>query len=92
MPSLHAGFAIAVSCALAASLGGRAARAAAWLSAPLVALAVVATGNHFVFDIAAGAVATGIGFVVGEALARVTDRLSVARGAVPVAAPAPSVA
>ena len=76
VPSLHAGFAIAVSAALAASLRGRAARTGGWLWAPLVALAVVATGNHFVFDIVAGAVATGAGFLVGEALAHRTRRFA----------------
>ena len=90
VPSLHAGFAIAVSAALAASLSGRGARTAAWLWAPLIALAVVATGNHFVFDIAAGAVATGAGFLVGEALAHGTRRFAPRGDAAPVPAPSPA--
>jgi membrane-associated phospholipid phosphatase len=66
VPSLHAGFALAVSAALAASARRRVVRAAAWLWAPTIALAVVATGNHFLFDIAAGVVATAAGFALGE--------------------------
>src|SRR5262245_22471876 len=71
VPSLHAGFALAVSAALAAAATKRTTKLLAWLWAPTVMLAVVATGNHFVFDIAAGVVATLAGFVVGAALSRV---------------------
>ena len=46
------------------------ARVAAWTWAPLVCLAVVATGNHFVADIVAGVVVTIIGFFAGGAAAR----------------------
>jgi hypothetical protein len=81
VPSLHAGFAIAVSAALAAALHGRLARAAAWLWAPVVCLAVVATGNHFVADIAAGALVTIAGYALG--------RLTVTRPPLS-AAPAPA--
>jgi hypothetical protein len=77
VPSLHAGFAFAVSAALAASVSSRRARLAAWLWALVVGLAVVATGNHFVFDIAAGIAVT----VVGYALARALPRLSASRPA-----------
>jgi membrane-associated phospholipid phosphatase len=66
VPSLHAGFALAVSLALAAAVGGtwRKLLALAW--APLVCLSVVATGNHFVFDIVAGFAITGLGYAVGR--------------------------
>jgi membrane-associated phospholipid phosphatase len=70
VPSLHAGFALAVSAALASSARRRLTRAVAWLWAPTIALAVVATGNHFLFDIAAGAAVTAVGFALGEALRR----------------------
>jgi hypothetical protein len=33
---------------------------------PTIGLAVVATGNHFVFDIVAGLVAAGAGYVLGN--------------------------
>ena len=75
VPSLHAGFAIAVSVALARALRGRSgAVALTWLWAPVVALAVVATGNHFLFDIAAGAAATAGGFAVAETAALAARR------------------
>ncbi len=38
----------------------------AWLWAPTVCLAVVATGNHFVADIVVGAVVTGVGYGLGK--------------------------
>jgi hypothetical protein len=64
VPSLHFGFALAVSLALAGSARRRWTRALALAWAPTIFLAVVATGNHFVFDIAAGITATGLGFGV----------------------------
>jgi PAP2 superfamily len=70
VPSLHAGFAVAVSAAIASSLRRTWARVAAWTWAPLVCLAVVATGNHFVADIVAGVVVTVIGFCAGRAASR----------------------
>jgi hypothetical protein len=71
VPSLHAGFALAVSAALAAAATRRWLQLLAWLWAPTICLAVVATGNHFVADIVAGAVVTVVGFVLGRAVARV---------------------
>jgi PAP2 superfamily len=62
VPSLHAGFALAVSAGLAAVARGRGWKLLAWLWAPTIALAVVATGNHFVTDIAAGIAVTIAGF------------------------------
>ena len=38
--------------------------------APIIGLAVVATGNHFFFDIAAGVTVTVAGYVVGNAVDR----------------------
>ena len=78
VPSLHAGFAVAVSAALAAAAGSRLGAIAAWLWAPTVCLAVVATGNHFVTDIAAGVVVTVVGFALGRAATRPEPRLAVA--------------
>lgn len=62
VPSLHAGFALALGIAVAMSTRRRLIQIAGLAWGPLIALAVLATGNHFVFDIAAGLVATGIGF------------------------------
>jgi hypothetical protein len=70
VPSLHAGFALAVSAALAAAVRHPAARVAAWAWAPIVWLAVLATGNHFVLDIVAGIVVTVLGYGAGRAASR----------------------
>jgi membrane-associated phospholipid phosphatase len=62
MPSLHVGFATAVGIALALALRRRWGQVLALLWGPVVALSVVATGNHYVLDIAAGLAVTGLGF------------------------------
>jgi hypothetical protein len=62
VPSLHCGFALAVSLVLAGSTRRRWTRALALAWAPTIFLAVVATGNHFVLDIVAGIAITGLGF------------------------------
>lgn len=74
VPSLHAGFAVAVSAALAAAATRRAWRVAAWVWGPTVCLAVVATGNHFVTDIAAGIVITVLGYALGRAVRAMPGR------------------
>jgi hypothetical protein len=71
VPSLHVGFAFAISIALAFALPRWWAKTLVLLWGPLVTLAVVATGNHFLFDAAAGLVVTGAGFAVGTVLPRV---------------------
>ncbi len=70
VPSLHVGFAVAIGIALAASFRHPVAKAISLMWGPIVGLAVVATGNHFVFDIAAGVVAAGLGYLLGTALTR----------------------
>jgi hypothetical protein len=74
VPSLHAGFAVAVGAALAAAATRRVWRIAAWLWGPTVCLAVVATGNHFVTDIAAGIVITLLGYALGRAVRAMPGR------------------
>jgi membrane-associated phospholipid phosphatase len=55
MPSQHLAFAVVTGTGVAARARSRPGRAA-WRSYPaLVALVVVATGNHYVLDVAAGA-------------------------------------
>src|SRR3954463_4836593 len=66
VPSLHVGFAVAVGIAVAAAVRHPLAKALALLWGPTIGLAVVATGNHFVFDIAAGLVASGLGYAAGR--------------------------
>jgi hypothetical protein len=74
VPSLHVGFAVAVGIAVAAAVRHPLAKAVALLWGPAVGLAVVATGNHFVFDIAAGVVASGAGYALGLLALRATER------------------
>jgi membrane-associated phospholipid phosphatase len=66
VPSLHVGFAVAVGVAAAFALRRPWAKAIALMWGPLVSLSVVATGNHYVFDIAAGLLVTGLGLAVGR--------------------------
>ena len=70
VPSLHVGFAVAVGIAVAATLRHPVAKAIALLWGPIIGLAVVATGNHFVFDIAAGLVASALGYAAGRMVTR----------------------
>lgn len=56
VPSLHAGFAVAIGIALALVVARPWLKLLAVMWGPIVMVAVVATGNHFVFDIAAGLV------------------------------------
>jgi membrane-associated phospholipid phosphatase len=79
VPSLHAGFAFAVGTALAVALRRPWAKALALLWGPAVTLAVVATGNHFLFDVAAGLVVTAAGFVAGRSATWLLARRSPAR-------------
>src|SRR3954447_17266038 len=70
VPSLHVGFAFAVGVAIAAAVRNPLVKLLAHLWGPAIALAVVATGNHFIFDIAAGMVAAVIGYGLGLLVSR----------------------
>jgi hypothetical protein len=70
VPSLHVGFAVAVGIALAAALRNPALKLLALLWGPTIGLAVMATGNHFVFDIAAGVVVAAAGYGLGTLAVR----------------------
>jgi len=70
VPSLHVGFAVAVGIAIAAAVRNPLLKTVALLWGPTIGLAVVATGNHFVFDIAAGLVASAAGYGIGTVAAR----------------------
>jgi membrane-associated phospholipid phosphatase len=74
VPSLHVGFAVAVGIAVAAAVRNPLAKTLALLWGPTIGLAVVATGNHFVFDIAAGLVASLLGYGAGTVAARAGAR------------------
>src|SRR3954451_21925335 len=72
VPSLHVGFAFAVGIAVASATRNRALKVLGHLWGPIVALAVVATGNHYVFDIVAGMLAAAIGYGLGALVAKGT--------------------
>jgi len=80
VPSLHVGFAVAVGVAIASAVRNPAVKGLALLWGPTIGLAVVATGNHFVFDIAAGVVAIVVGYALGDLVTR-------GRGTSPAPAP-----
>ncbi len=74
VPSLHVGFAFALTVALAVALPGPwRLLALAW--GPLVTLTVIATGNHFVLDAIAGLVVTGAGYLAASYGPRLARRL-----------------
>ena len=62
MPSLHVGFAVAIGIALAAAFRHRGRQGARAAVGPDDRPRRRATGNHFVFDIAAGVVAAALGY------------------------------
>jgi hypothetical protein len=74
VPSLHVGFAVAVSIAVAAAAHRPVVKALALLWGPAIALAVVATGNHFIFDIVAGLLASALGYGAGHVIRRAQAR------------------
>jgi membrane-associated phospholipid phosphatase len=65
VPSLHVGVALAVSLALAATARRRWLKLLALLWAPVVTLAVIATGNHYLFDVVTGALTAAVGYALG---------------------------
>ncbi len=83
VPSLHAGFALAVGVAIARHARTLLPRLLGALWPAAIAIAVVATGNHFVLDIAAGIVATlaGLGLSLG------VERLTTERRTQPAGRP-----
>jgi len=70
VPSYHVAFAVVTGAALADRARTPAGRAFGRAYAPVVSLMVVATGNHYLVDVAAGA---GLG-LLARWTARVTDR------------------
>jgi hypothetical protein len=66
VPSLHFGYALIVGVAIAAYARRRAVRIAGALYPAVMLVVIVATGNHFFFDAAAGAVVVGIAYLVAH--------------------------
>jgi membrane-associated phospholipid phosphatase len=74
VPSLHCGFAFAVGVAVYAASRRPLVRALGLLWGPLVSLSVVATGNHYLFDVAAGVLVALAGYAARPAWERLTAR------------------
>ena len=68
VPSLHFGYSLIVGVSIAAYAQRRAVRIMGALYPGVMLIVIVATGNHFFFDAAAGAVVVGIGYVVARLL------------------------
>ena len=66
VPSLHFGYALLVGVTVAVLAKCRVARAIGWSYPAVMLLVIVATGNHFFFDAAGGALAIGIGYVTAS--------------------------
>jgi hypothetical protein len=73
VPSLHAGWALAVGVGLVVYARHHAARALGVIYPAAVLLTIVVTGNHFIFDALAGALVMAVGFA-GTAPFRVVGR------------------
>jgi PAP2 superfamily len=74
VPSLHIGLAFAIGIAVAAAVQPAWIKWLALLWGPMVTLAVVATGNHYLFDAAAGLVVTGVAYALSRMAAQVNLR------------------
>jgi hypothetical protein len=80
VPSLHVGFAFAIGTAAAFALRGPWAKALALLWGPIVTLAVVATGNHYLFDVVTGLLVTAAGFAATGRRAMTAARMAPSSG------------
>jgi hypothetical protein len=79
VPSLHFGYALLVGVAVAALARNRAVRLLGALYPAAMLFIIVATGNHFLFDAAAGAAVTAAGWLLARRL--VASRAATARPA-----------
>jgi hypothetical protein len=70
VPSLHIGYALIVGTSLARYAPHRVTRLAGLAYPPFVLLVIVATGNHFLLDAAAGAAVAGIALLATRLLVR----------------------
>jgi hypothetical protein len=66
VPSLHFGYALIVGVALAALARNRVVRILGGVYPALMLFVIVATGNHFLFDAAAGGLTVGLAFVAAR--------------------------
>ncbi len=86
VPSMHIGYALIVAAALLRYGGTRTVRFAAAAYPLLVFLVIVATGNHFLFDAAAGALVALLAYPLAVAISKAgqTSALEQFRPAAPV--------
>jgi hypothetical protein len=73
VPSLHFGYALIVGVTLVALASHRVVRVAGALYPAAMLLVIVATGNHFLFDAALGAVVVAVGWLVALLLVRAPE-------------------
>ena len=74
VPSLHTGLAFAIGIAVAAAVHRPWIKRLALLWGPMVTLAVVATGNHYLFDAATGLFITGVAYALSRRACQVRLR------------------
>lgn len=86
VPSMHVAYALIVAAALLLYGGTRTVRFAAAAYPLLVLLVIVATGNHFLFDAATGALVAMLAYPMAATISKAgkTDTLERSRPAVPV--------
>jgi hypothetical protein len=82
VPSLHFGYALLVGVTVGVLARGRVARAIGWSYPAVMMVVIVATGNHFFFDAAAGAVALAAGYVVARSISAPASTPALTRRAV----------
>jgi len=70
LPSLHAGWDLLVGISIATAGGTLLVRLIGWALPPLMAVAVVATANHYVIDVVAGIALALIGHLIALWLER----------------------
>jgi PAP2 superfamily protein len=75
VPSMHVGYAVIVGASLVRHGGRRALRAAGLLYPALVVLVIVATGNHFLFDAAAGVLVAALAAGAAQLLVSIREQL-----------------
>ena len=71
VPSFHVAWVVLIAVVMARQSRSVVWRACCWAYPPVMALSVVATGNHWVLDIPAGLVVAGVGALVAQHLRRV---------------------
>jgi hypothetical protein len=89
VPSLHFGYALLIGVAVASLARHPGARIAGAAYPAVMLFVIVGTGNHFVFDAAAGAVVTAAGWLLARSVLR-TPRLPARPEAAAAAVPAPA--